>query len=1169
MAGMIDDIGLPTADGNCTEVEILKLDEYPIFIECDPLYTGGLIREFRARDEFGNLSDSICSQVVLFERTNLSTIVPPSNRWIVDQNALSCDNTLALTSEGYPTPESINSVPKLELASGYLLDLYPFVNGSICNGYVTFTDKELGGSTDCVTKIKRTWVVGEWHCSNPEPRTFIQILEIVDFTGPEFDPVGDITVSTGSFDCEAAISMPIPMLTDACNGENIRLDLGTPVGSYENYNGETIMLPSGVHDIIYNAYDDCGNITIDTTKVTVVDQAQPIAVCDLHTVVSIGLDGLTYVTAEAIDDGSFDECGEVRLSIARMDDPGFEDLSGFAEQAPINCSDIGTEVMVGLLVTDKGGNTNMCMVSVEVQDKVEAQMIVPGPMTVECNYGYDENNLSAFFGSVEIYDNCDTINTRTAEVMVGELNDCGAGELVREIRLIENGVEVGYDTQVITFAAGTTLQESDISWPPVSLDLEGCPDDMSDMGLTGEPTITERDCQRIGMRHEDEVFPFNTNGTCRKLIRTWYVIDWCIDHDEIGGALHPYSFTQTIKLNNTVSPTFVEVPVDTMYCSYAVDCGPISVGGLLATATDDCTSSEDLYTTYEVRDGSGLVVTSGLGLNANGVYDIGFYSIKYTIEDKCGNVNSSSTNFEVRNCKQPTPYCLDGLSTALVPMDLDEDGTAEIELVMLTPDYFDGGSFHPCGYDVSLSFSSDVNDTLAVFGCNDLGDRTVELWVTDVNGNQAYCEASLLIEDNNGIDIECVPDGNRAAVQGRIYTDEDQEIESVVVDLVGSDLPWYVTTETGEYQFDDMPMGGSYTVKPGKDDDVRNGVNTLDLVFIQRHLLDLQPITNTYRLIAADINNDGSIKPSDLLDLRKVILGVNEKFTNNTSWRFVDEGYEFEDGENPLGEDFAESYNIGSLSEDMWIDFIGLKVGDINGDVTTSLKGGESIGTRSGGVFGLEVGERQLGVGEHVVDVYSSTVGEVNGLQYALELTHAEVIDIIPGALDMTMASGATVGDEYRVSHASEESKEVAAGEKLFSLVLRVGEARRLSELLSMTNSYINSEVYVGDELEVKELELNFIGESEEEGLSFTAEQNSPNPWSSQTKISMELPRSGKVKLTVTDGQGKLVYETEDYFARGNQSIELTSEEIMTSGIYIYKVEYETAVVTGKMIRIE
>ena len=57
-----------------------------------------------------------------------------------------------------------------------------------------------------------------------------------------------------------------------------------------------------------------------------------------------------------------------------------------------------------------------------------------------------------------------------------------------------------------------------------------------------------------------------------------------------------------------------------------------------------------------------------------------------------------------------------------------------------------------------------------------------------------------------------------------------------------------------------------------------NGVSTLDLVHIQRHILGIQSLNDPYNAIAADADNNGKISASDLTVIRKAILGISSSF---------------------------------------------------------------------------------------------------------------------------------------------------------------------------------------------------------------------------------------------------------------------------------------------------
>jgi len=75
----------------------------------------------------------------------------------------------------------------------------------------------------------------------------------------------------------------------------------------------------------------------------------------------------------------------------------------------------------------------------------------------------------------------------------------------------------------------------------------------------------------------------------------------------------------------------------------------------------------------------------------------------------------------------------------------------------------------------------------------------------------------------------------------------------------------------GEYMFADLAQNVNYEVTASKSTGLLEGVNTLDLVKIQRHILELEELDDAYKVIAADINNNGRIQASDLLALRKAI----------------------------------------------------------------------------------------------------------------------------------------------------------------------------------------------------------------------------------------------------------------------------------------------------------
>jgi len=65
-----------------------------------------------------------------------------------------------------------------------------------------------------------------------------------------------------------------------------------------------------------------------------------------------------------------------------------------------------------------------------------------------------------------------------------------------------------------------------------------------------------------------------------------------------------------------------------------------------------------------------------------------------------------------------------------------------------------------------------------------------------------------------------------------------------------------------------------------------NGVSTLDLVFIIKHILQERPFENYTQVIAAQLNEDKKITGIDITELRKLILGVSLELSAHRSWVF-------------------------------------------------------------------------------------------------------------------------------------------------------------------------------------------------------------------------------------------------------------------------------------------
>ena len=144
--------------------------------------------------------------------------------------------------------------------------------------------------------------------------------------------------------------------------------------------------------------------------------------------------------------------------------------------------------------------------------------------------------------------------------------------------------------------------------------------------------------------------------------------------------------------------------------------------------------------------------------------------------------------------------------------------------------------------------------------------------------NKDFCTTFIVIDDNEGV---C----GDSLTGGLVETEESDPVEKVHVslrDINGQIVSSFVTDGDGFYHFINPLF--DFNIEPKRNDNHKNGVSTLDLVAVQKHLLGLQPITSPYKLIAADANNSESVSALDLVEIRKLILGLYTVFPNNQSW---------------------------------------------------------------------------------------------------------------------------------------------------------------------------------------------------------------------------------------------------------------------------------------------
>ncbi len=182
-------------------------------------------------------------------------------------------------------------------------------------------------------------------------------------------------------------------------------------------------------------------------------------------------------------------------------------------------------------------------------------------------------------------------------------------------------------------------------------------------------------------------------------------------------------------------------------------------------------------------------------------------------------------------------------------------------------------------------------------------------------------------------------------VSGMIATTENMPVQNVMLKINNANTS--MNNSTGIYNVNTLAVGGNYNVQPYKNTNHGNGINGLDILKLQRHILQIEPLTSPYKIIAADVNNDKNLNALDVVNLQKIILLDITEFPNNTSWRFVPKAYTFAGGD-VLNSGFPESVNYAPLTTAMINqDFVAVKVGDLNGTSDQSSSNGHINNNRS------------------------------------------------------------------------------------------------------------------------------------------------------------------------------------------------------------------------------
>jgi hypothetical protein len=440
----------------------------------------------------------------------------------------------------------------------------------------------------------------------------------------------------------------------------------------------------------------------------------------------------------------------------------------------------------------------------------------------------------------------------------------------------------------------------------------------------------------------------------------------------------------------------------------------------------------------------------------------------------------------------------------------------------------------------------------------------VELHAWDEAGKDDFCVTYVEVQDNRSVCPTTNPI-NVGSIAGTIATESSAKLQAASITLSGSASQAATTTAAGAYSFGNLTKGADFTVTPQLDKDHVNGVTTFDLVLIQKHILNAQPLNSPYKLIAADANNSKSISTLDMIQIRKLILNIDTHFANNTSWRFVDGTYQFPDASNPWSAAFPEVVNVNDLAGDVRANFVAIKIGDVNGSAST-VSGVTSSELRSGKTLLFNTEEQSLQAGQLIqVPIKLKAEEAIQGWQFTLNWDESALsLEGVDYGLVKADQTGVFADRGMLTTSWNDRNAKLKAEEVLYILTLRAKQAGQLSKLLHLNSSLTTAEAYNAQD-EVIGVQLNFSQAQGQQDL-YVLEQNNPNPFVDETSIGFYLPKASSAVLTIRDVKGSLIYRIEGDYEKGRNQVTLSKAQLNTSGVFYYTLQTDAFTETRKMV---
>lgn len=373
-----------------------------------------------------------------------------------------------------------------------------------------------------------------------------------------------------------------------------------------------------------------------------------------------------------------------------------------------------------------------------------------------------------------------------------------------------------------------------------------------------------------------------------------------------------------------------------------------------------------------------------------------------------------------------------------------------------------------------------------------------------------------------------------------------------------------------------------FKLTPVRTRDPREGITTYDIALISRSILgvDTTNMTSPYKLLAADVNGDGSIDALDILLIRRLILLIDERFANVPQWVFIPKTYPMP-AVPPRLDSIPQSYylNAYSLRNPNPFGFTIIKMGDVNNSyepidgIRSPQNGG--VDTRLEGVV-LTTENIELAA-DNVYEIAIKASKSMNfiGFQGTFSFSSLRGIEATEGvdflSLDSKTLTNFGEANSYTTKNGrltfswnDVKNQMVKAQSTVFTLKFKAKKSGLLSNYLQLNSDATTATVFdeKGNE---QRLSLQF-----DKTTPNIAVEVQPNPFSDYVNVKIDQNTEGPISLSIFDEKGQQVFQNQQVMGKDDGVLRLNSASMGLSktGVYFLKIETTKGSKTVKLVKI-